>query len=82
MTLRDISNNVAAVISKIIVKKMGLKTKGLKLIKKTSGLNVCSAKIFLLLSLGFLRLLILSATVSTDLRYIANWKYDLMHGKR
>ena len=29
MTLRDISNDVAAVISKIIVKKMGLKTKGL-----------------------------------------------------
>ena len=50
--------------------------------KTTSGLNVCRAKIFLLLSLGFLRLLILSATVSTDLSYIANWKYDLMHGKR
>ena len=31
-----------------------------------------SAKIFLLLSLGFLRLLILSVTVNTDLNYIAN----------
>ena len=29
MTLRDISNDVVAVISKIIIKKMGLKTKGL-----------------------------------------------------
>ena len=29
MTLRDISNDVVAVIRKIIVKKMGLKTKGL-----------------------------------------------------
>ena len=29
MTLRDISNDVVAVISKIIVKKKGLKTKGL-----------------------------------------------------
>ena len=28
MTLRDISNDVVAVISKIIFKKMGLKTKG------------------------------------------------------
>ena len=29
MTLRDISNDVVAVIRKIIIKKMGLKTKGL-----------------------------------------------------
>ena len=29
MTLHDISNDVVAVIRKIIVKKMGLKTKGL-----------------------------------------------------
>ena len=29
MTLRDISNDVVAVIRKIIAKKMGLKTKGL-----------------------------------------------------
>ena len=29
MTLRDISNDVVAVIRKIIVKKMRLKTKGL-----------------------------------------------------
>ena len=29
MTLRDISNDVVAVMRKIIVKKMGLKTKGL-----------------------------------------------------
>ena len=34
MTLRDISNDVVAVIRKIIVKKMGLKTKGLKFKKK------------------------------------------------
>ena len=71
VTLRIISNDVVAVISKINVKKMKLKTKGLK-IKPTSELNYCSAKVFLLLSLGFLRLLILSATVSTDLNYIVN----------
>ena len=29
MTLRDISNDVVAVIRKIIIKKMGLKTKGI-----------------------------------------------------
>ena len=29
MTLRDISNDVVAAIRKIIIKKMGLKTKGL-----------------------------------------------------
>ena len=81
MTLRIISNDVVAVISQNIVKKLDWKTKGLK-IKNQPLENASNAKIFLLLSLGFLRLLVLSATVSNDLNYIAYWKYDLMHGKR
>ena len=64
MTLRIISSVVVAVMIR-------LKNKGLK-IKNQLLENASNAKIFLLLSLGFLRLLILSATVSTDLNYMAN----------